>query len=177
MPNIKINEPYLNFLLPSTEGKDYSLDMPSLGEIKVVIFSCNHCPYAQAWEDRIIAIQDSYKDKGVSVIMISSNDPVQFPEDNFEKMKERHSDKNFNFPYLFDESQEVAKNYGAERTPEVFIFNNIGLLQYTGAIDDNYEDESSVKSTYLKDALNSILADKKPVIENTDPVGCTIKWK
>ena len=97
MANIKLNDPYVNFLLPSTEGNDISLDMADLGEYKLVIFSCNHCPYAQAWEDRIINIQKKYKSSGLSTIMISSNDAEEYPEDNFQKMKERHSEKKFNF--------------------------------------------------------------------------------
>ena len=177
MSNIKLNEPYINFLLPSTDGNNVSLDMASLGEYKLVIFSCNHCPYAQAWEDRIINIQKKYKSSGLSTIMISSNDAEKYPEDNFTKMKERHSEKKFNFSYLYDETQEVAKMYGAERTPEVFLFNELGLLKYQGTIDDNYEDESNVNKKYLEDAIESLIEGKDPEISSTDPVGCTIKWK
>ena len=177
MPNIKLNDPYVNFKLPSTSEESYSLDRPSLGEIKVVIFSCNHCPYAQAWEDRIINIQEKFSKDNVSIIMISSNDASKYPEDNFEKMQERHRDKKFNFPYLYDESQEVAKMYGAERTPEVFVFDSKGLLRYTGAIDDYYENESEVKSKYLEDALKSLIKGNMVIVEATDAVGCTIKWK
>ena len=177
MSNIKLNEPYINFLLPSTDGNDVSLDMASLGEYKLVIFSCNHCPYAQAWEDRIINIQKKYKSNGLSIIMISSNDAEKYPEDNFTKMKERHSEKKFNFSYLYDETQEVAKMYGAERTPEVFLFNELGLLKYQGTIDDNYENENNVNKKYLEDAIESIIIGKDPEISSTDPVGCTIKWK
>ena len=177
MSNIKLNEPYINFLLPSTDGNDVSLDMASLGEYKLVIFSCNHCPYAQAWEDRIINIQKKYKSNGLSIIMISSNDAEKYPEDNFTKMKERHSEKKFNFSYLYDETQEVAKMYGAERTPEVFLFNELGLLKYQGTIDDNYEDENNVNKKYLEDAIESLIQGKDPEISSTDPVGCTIKWK
>ena len=177
MSNIKLNEPYINFLLPSTDGNDVSLDMASLGEYKLVIFSCNHCPYAQAWEDRIINIQKKYKSSGLSTIMISSNDAEKYPEDNFTKMKERHSEKKFNFSYLYDETQEVAKMYGAERTPEVFLFNELGLLKYQGTIDDNYEDENNVNKKYLEDAIESLIKGKDPEISSTDPVGCTIKWK
>ena len=177
MSNIKLNEPYINFLLPSTDGNNVSLDMASLGEYKLVIFSCNHCPYAQAWEDRIINIQKKYKSNGLSIIMISSNDAEKYPEDNFTKMKERHSEKKFNFSYLYDETQEVAKMYGAERTPEVFLFNELGLLKYQGTIDDNYEDENNVNKKYLEDAIESLIEGKDPEISSTDPVGCTIKWK
>lgn len=177
MSNLKINDPYVNFLLPSTEGKNISLDMQGLGEYKLVIFSCNHCPYAQAWEDRIINIQEKFKSSGLSVIMISSNDAVNYPEDSFEKMKERYSEKSFNFFYLYDETQEVAKMYGAERTPEVFLFNEIGLLKYQGTIDDNYENENDVKQKYLEVAIESLISGNDPKIDSTDAVGCTIKWK
>ena len=177
MPNIKINDPYVNFILKNTEGIDCSLDMEDIKPIKVIIFSCNHCPYAQAWEQRIINIQNKYKDKGVTVIMISSNDAESYPEDNFEKMKERHIGKKFNFNYLYDESQEVAKIYGAERTPEVFVFDGLGLLKYTGAIDDNYENEVDVTQEYLADAIDMIIDGKEPSTSSTPAVGCTIKWK
>ena len=109
--------------------------------------------------------------------MISSNDASKYPEDNFEKMQERHRDKKFNFPYLYDESQEVAKMYGAERTPEVFVFDSKGLLRYTGAIDDNYENESEVEKHFLKEAIKNIINEKNPSPSFTEPVGCTIKWK
>jgi hypothetical protein len=109
--------------------------------------------------------------------MISSNDAEEYPEDNFQKMKERHSEKKFNFPYLFDETQEVAKMYGAERTPEVFLFNELGLLKYHGTIDDNYENENNVNNKYLEDAIESLIEGKDPETSSTDPVGCTIKWK
>ena len=176
MSNLKLNDPYVNFLLPSTDGNEVSLDMAELGEYKLVIFSCNHCPYAQAWEDRIIKIQEKYKSNGLSIIMISSNDALKYPEDSFPKMKERHKEKGFNFHYIFDETQEVAKMYGAERTPEVFLFNEIGLLKYQGTIDDNYENESEVKIKYVEEAIESLISGKDPEITQTDAVGCTIKW-
>ena len=109
--------------------------------------------------------------------MISSNDAESYPEDNFEKMKERHIDKKFNFNYLYDESQEVAKIYGAERTPEVFVFDDLGLLKYTGAIDDNYENENDVTQRYLTDAIDMIIDGNEPPTSSTPAVGCTIKWK
>ena len=176
MSNLKLNDPYVNFLLPSTDGNEVSLDIAELGEYKLVIFSCNHCPYPQAWEDRIIKIQEKYKSNGLSIIMISSNDALKYPEDSFPKMKERHNEKGFNFHYLFDETQEVAKMYGAERTPEVFLFNEIGLLKYQGTIDDNYENESEVKIKYVEEAIESLISGKDPEITQTDAVGCTIKW-
>ena len=112
MPNIKLNDPYVNFKLPSTSEESYSLDRPSLGEIKVVIFSCNHCPYAQAWEDRIINIQEKFSKDNVSIIMISSNDASKYPEDNFEKMQERHRDKKFNFDNGKYITYGLGKSYG-----------------------------------------------------------------
>ena len=170
-------ESLIPFHLPGVDGKDYSPDNFADKEVLVIIFSCNHCPYVQAWEDRMIQIQRDYADKGVQLIAISANDPEQYPDDSFPKMKERAQEKGFNFPYLFDETQEVARAYGAERTPEVFVFDRDRRLRYHGAIDDNYEDPNAVQRHYLREALDAILAGKDPEITETPPVGCTIKWK
>ncbi len=170
-------ESLIPFNLPGVDGKNYSPNDFADKEVLAVIFSCNHCPYVRAWEDRMIQIQRDYADKGVQLIAISSNDPEQYPDDSFPKMKERAQEKGFNFPYLFDETQEVARAYGAERTPEVFVFDRDRRLRYHGAIDDNYEDPNAVQRHYLREALDAILAGKDPEITETPPVGCTIKWK
>ena len=188
MANIKLNDPYVNFLLPSTEGNNVSLDMADLGEYKLVIFSCNHCPYAQAWEDRIINIQKKYKSSGLSTIMISSNDAEEYPEDNFQKMKERHSEKKFNFPYLFDETQEVAKSYGAVCTPDFFGYGlEFDGLQYRGRIrklknlQPIYSNKEGNKKN-IKDISELRLAMEKIALTGKGPkkqvpsMGCNIKW-
>ena len=174
---IKIGDKAPNFTLADTNEKSITLKDYSTKSILVVIFSCNHCPYAQAWENRIIAIQDSYKSQGVQILVISSNDAIQYPADNFDEMKKRAQEKNFNFPYLYDESQKVAHSYGAEKTPEVFVFDQSRTLKYHGAIDDNYDDEGSVQIHYLKNALNELVQNSSPTVPTSEPVGCTIKWK
>jgi peroxiredoxin len=176
MANLKIGDKAINFTLNGTDNLKHSLtDYP--GNCVVVIFSCNHCPYVRAWEDRMVAIQADYAGKGVHLIAINSNDAEHYPEDNFENMKARAKDKHFNFPYLRDEDQTVAKLYGAQRTPEVFVFDRDSKLRYHGAIDDNYDDPSAVKRHYLRNSLDALVGKTKPPVPETQPVGCTIKWK
>ncbi len=177
MAKIKTGERALDFELPGVDDKNHSLSSYSDKNIVVVIFSCNHCPYVRAWEDRMIGIQRDYADKGVQLIAINSNDDAKYPEDGFEAMKERAAAKGFNFPYLRDESQQVALAYGAERTPEVFVFDKDRRLRYHGAIDDNYEDPGAVERHYLREALDALLRGENPPVEETQPVGCTVKWK
>tara|TARA_B100001750_G_C15518290_1_gene609179 strand:+ start:4190 stop:4720 length:531 start_codon:yes stop_codon:yes gene_type:complete len=174
---LSIGEQSVEFQLPGVDGNNYSLADYSNKSAVVVIFSCNHCPYVQAWEERIIQIQKDFESNGVQLLVISANDAEQYPDDGFPAMKERAKAKGFNFPYLFDESQEIAKAYGAERTPEVFVFDSNQTLQYHGTIDDNYENPEAVTKTYLRDAIDAIAEGNKPAVNQTDPVGCTIKWK
>ena len=174
MAKIKIGDTQLNFELPGVDGLKHSIE--NIQKIKVIIFSCNHCPYAQAWEDRIVNLQSEFS-KDIQIIMISSNDAEQFPDDSFQEMAKRSQEKKFNFPYLYDESQEIATLYGAERTPEVFVFDSLGTLKYHGTIDDNYENESEVEKSFLKEAIKNIINGENPSPSFTEPVGCTIKWK
>ena len=177
MANLKPGDKSLSFKLPGIDGKDHALADYAGKAAVAVIFSCNHCPYVLAWEDRLIALQTDYADRGVQFLAIGANDAERYPADNFENMKAHAAEKGFNFPYLRDESQEVARAYGAERTPEVFLFNRTGTLCYHGAVDDNYDEPDKVSAHYLRDALDAILAGSKPAIAATPPVGCTIKWK
>jgi len=165
-----------HFNLPATDGKNYSLDSFSDKKLLVVIFSCNHCPYVQAYEDRIIEIQNDYKDV-LSIVAISSNETVNYPEDSFDKMKERAKQKGFNFPYLFDETQDVAKEFGATHTPEIFLFDEDRKLAFHGKIDDNWQDPKNVKSKYLRNAIEELIAGNKVSVPETFTIGCTIKWK
>jgi len=174
---MNIGDAAVPFTLKGVDDKHHALSDYEDKNAVAVIFSCNHCPYVQAWEDRMVQIQSEYAAKGVQFVAISANDTEKYPDDSFDKMKERAKQKGFNFPYLYDETQEIAKAYGAERTPEVFLFDQSGKLQYHGAIDDNYEEPEAVKATYLRDALDAVLAGSSPSTTNTPPVGCTIKWK
>lgn len=146
----------------------------------VVIFTCNHCPYSKAYEDRIIAIDEKYEPLGYPVIAINPNDPAVQPEDSFEKMIERARDKKFTFPYLFDEKQDVYPKYGATRTPHVFLLDKNGdklIVEYIGAIDDNYKDASLVEEKFLENAIDALLVGENPDPNFTKAIGCTIKTK
>ena len=177
MSNLNIGDTIINFELPATDGKTYTVDSFGESDLLAVIFSCNHCPYVLAWEDRLIAAQNDYADKSVQVAFISANNAEKYPADSFENMAKHAEDKGFPFPYLYDESQDVARAYGAERTPEIFLFDKERTLQYHGTVDDNYEDPSAVTVRYFRDALDAVLAGNAPATASTAPVGCTIKWK
>jgi len=177
MTNLRTGDKALLFSLPGVDGAIHSLGDYSGKDAVAVIFSCNHCPYVRAWEDRMVEIQADYASRGVQLLAINANDSVKYPEDSFQNMKERAREKQFNFPYLRDESQNVAKAYGAERTPEVFLFDKAAGLRYHGAIDDNYDDPTAVKVKYLREALDAVLSGKQVKINDTKPVGCSIKWR
>jgi peroxiredoxin len=177
MSRIKLGDSVASFTLPGIDDRKHTLSDYADKAAIVIIFSCNHCPYVQAWEDRMVAIQTDYGDKGVQLIAINANDTKKYPDDDFPKMKERAREKGFNFVYLQDETQEVAQAYGAERTPEVFLFDKDGLLRYHGSIDDNFRDAKQIKHHYLRDALDAVLVGKSPPMTETRLVGCTIKWK
>jgi peroxiredoxin len=164
------------FTLPGVDGRDHSLDDYADAQALAVIWSCNHCPYVQAWERRMSAIQRDYEPRGVKVVAINSNDVEAYPEDSFEEMTARAKRQGFAFDYLFDEDQSVARAYEPGRTPEVFLFDGDRRLVYHGAIDDS-RDEDAVTEHYLRDALDAILGGGKPPVAETAPVGCTIKWK
>lgn len=177
MVNLKIDDRAISFQLPGVDGKKHALNDYEGKHAVVVIFSCNHCPYVRAWEDRMVQVQTDYMSKGVQLLAINANDATQYPDDSFPKMKERAREKKFNFPYLYDETQKVAHAYGAERTPEVFLFDKNFILRYHGAIDDNYDDPKAAKEHYLRKALDAVLAGKPVTIPETKPIGCTVKWK
>lgn len=175
----KVGQKVSDFSLKNVDGKTVSLgEQKSKGV--VVIFTCNHCPFSQAYEDRIIALHNAYAFKGYPVMAINPNDAVKSPDDSYEKMQERAKSKGFPFPYLYDESQEVAKAFGAARTPHVFIVQKEGkdwVLKYIGAIDNNTESAEKADKKYTEDAINDLLAGKNPAMAETKAIGCTIKWK
>ena len=165
------------FALPATDGRISRPEDFAQARVFGVIFTCNHCPYAQAWEDRLIRTQRDYADRGVRFVLISANDPARVADDSPERMRTRAQEKAYPFPYLFDETQEVAKAYGATRTPEIFLFDAARVLRYHGAPDDNYEDPGAVRHHYLRDAIEAVLTGATPATAETKPVECTIKWK
>ena len=164
------------FDLPGVDGRNHSLDEYADAPALAVVWSCNHCPYVQAWEGRMVAIQRDYADRGVRLVAVNSNDVEKYPEDSFPEMQARAERQRFNFDYLFDEDQSVARAYGPERTPEVFLFDGDRRLVYHGAIDDS-RDDRAVGSHYLRDALDAVLAGSEPPVAETPPVGCSVKWR
>lgn len=173
---LKIGSKAPDFNLPATDGKYYSLKSFTDKKGLIVIFSCNHCPYVQAYEERIKQIQNDFE-KDIYVAAISSNEDVNYPEDSFEEMKKRAAQKQFNFPYLHDETQEIARLYGATHTPEIFLFDQKRELVFHGKIDDNWQDEKSVRTKYLRNAVEELLGNQKISVPETFTIGCTIKWK
>lgn len=179
-----------NGLKPGDQAKDFSLKnvdgkMLSLSDFDdakgfIVIFSCNHCPYVKAYESRMEALNKKFAPKGFPVVAINSNDVSQYPEDSFENMQRNARQKGFTFPYLFDESQEVAKFYGALKTPHVYLLEKKGgklLVKYVGAIDDNTHEPDKVSKRYVEDAVNAILIGDAVKVKETKAIGCGIKWK
>ena len=176
--SLKVGDKAPSFSLINIDDKMVSLnDYSTKGAI--VIFSCNHCPYAKAYEDRIIELNAKYKND-YPVIMINPNDATAYPEDSFENMKVRAKEKGFTFPYLHDETQVIAKSYGALKTPHVYLIekkNNKNIVQYIGAIDDNTYKANEVKIHYLEDAISSLEKGEKIKTTETKAIGCGIKWK
>ena len=165
-----------DFSLPGVDGGTHALADYAEAPALAVVFSCNHCPYVQAWEGRMLELQREYEPRGFRLVAINANDAKTHPGDSFDEMRARAERQGFDFDYLHDESQEVARAYGAERTPEVFLFDRDRRLVYHGAIDDS-RDESAVTQNYLRDALDALLAGDEPPATDTPPVGCTVKWR
>jgi peroxiredoxin len=155
------------------DDKPHSLSDYKAHKLVVVVFTCNHCPVAQAYQDRLIALQKDYENKGVQLIAINVNN---IPEDKLEKMKERAQSKGFNFPYLYDPTQKIGHDYGATVTPHVFVLDKNRKIAYMGAVDDNIKADK-VKKHYLKDAVDALLAGKAPPETVTKQVGCTIRYE
>ncbi len=164
------------FELPGVDGARHALDDYADVEALALVQSCNHCPYVQAWEGRMKEIQRDYADRGFRLVAISSNDADRYPADSFDEMRARAEREGFNFDYLYDEDQSVARALGAERTPEVFLFDRDRRLVYHGAIDDS-RDDRSVTQRYLRDALDALFAGEEPPVRDTPAPGCTVKWK
>ena len=165
-----------HFDLPGTDGYRHKLEEYADKVALVVIFSCNHCPYVQAYEDRMMELQRTFGPQGAQLVAINSNETAHHPEDSFDHMVERAQARNFNFPYLRDDSQEIARAYGAERTPHIFAFDRDQKLVYTGAIDDNWKEPEAVTRPYLADALTALIAGQPVAEATTHAIGCSVKW-
>jgi peroxiredoxin len=162
-----------DFELPDTDAATHS---PDGAAATVVVFTCNHCPYALAWHDRILAVARDYADRGVRFLAINSNDAERYPRDSYEAMKQRVAAEDWPLPYLHDASQDVARAYGAQTTPDVFVLDAERRLRYRGAPDSDYGDPSQ-DAAWLRGALDAVLAGGDPSPTETKPVGCSIKWK
>lgn len=176
----KIGDKAMDFNLKNVDGKMVSMANNVDAKGFVVIFSCNHCPYVIAYEDRMIDLHNKYAPKGYPIIAINPNDPEIQPQDSYENMIKRANDKNFPFAYLLDKGQKVFPVYGATKTPHVYLLNKKGndlIVEYTGTIDNNYQDASKVTETYLANAIDDLLAGKKPSVTETKAIGCSIKIK
>ena len=169
-----IGDPAPTFELPDTAG---STHQPGGAPATVVVFTCNHCPYALAWHERIIDVSRDYADRGVRVLAVNPNDSERYPRDSLQAMRSRVEQGEFEgTPYLRDESQEVARAYDAKTTPDVFVLDAGGLLRYRGAPDSDSDDPSQ-NAAFLRGALDAVLERRTPDPAETPPVGCSIKWK
>jgi len=175
VPMLDLGAKAPDFDLPGVDGKRHSLNEFRDKLVLVVIFSCNHCPYVVAYEDRMVAIQRDYATRGVQLVAINSNNEKEYPEDSFPEMVKRAKVKAFNFPYLRDESQAVATDFGAMCTPHVFAFDEARALRYRGRIDDS-KDASKITTHDLRNAIDDLVRGSVVRVPDTRPFGCSIKW-
>lgn len=174
----KVGDMAADFSLKNVDGKSVSLKDFKSAKGFIVVFTCNHCPYAQAYEDRVIALDKKYKSQGYPVIAINPNNPDKEKADSFTMMQQRAKDKKFAFPYLLDEGQKIYPQYGATKTPHVYVLQKTAKgneVKYIGAIDDNYEDAAAVKQKYVENAVDALLKGKEVPVKETKAIGCSIK--
>ncbi len=177
---VKVGEVAPPFSLKNVDGKLISLSSYKDSKGLIVIFTCNHCPYAKMYEDRIIALHQKMAPKGFPVVAINPNDPQIVPEDSYENMQKRAKEKGYPFPYLFDETQEVARAYGATKTPHVYLLRREGdkfTVAYIGAIDDSPNEPQKVQRRYVEEAIEAILAGKPVSPSETKAIGCSVKYR
>ncbi|MEP1034375.1 thioredoxin family protein [Ekhidna sp.] len=177
----QVGEYAKDFSLPNVDGKMVSMSDFSNAKGIIIVFTCNTCPFANAYESRILELDKKYASKGFPVIAINPNDITQQPDDSMQKMKKRASDKGYSFPYVRDDSQEVAKAFGATKTPHTYVLNKEATgkykVEFIGGIDDSPNDASDVSEAYVEDAVKALLSGNKPTVTEKRAIGCTIKWK
>ena len=174
---LPLGQPAPDFSLPGVDGKQYSLADFADAKILIVVFSCNHCPYVVGSQERMKKLVRDYRPKGVAMVAINSNETDNHPTDDFEHMVQTARKEDLPYPYLRDESQSVAKAYGALRTPHFYVFDLQRKLRYTGRMDDNPRQPGKETTHELTDALDALLAGKEPPVALTNPIGCNVKWK
>ncbi len=175
---LSVGDKAVGFNLKNVDGSMVSLSDFAKEEGVILIFSCNHCPYSVAYEDRIIEMDKTYKSQGFPVLMINPNDPTEYPADSYDNMIVRAQEKGFTFPYLFDDGQAIYPQYGATRTPHVYLLQKEEkgfFVAYIGAIDNNYKDASAVTKKYVEIAIASLKKGEKPAVDFTKAIGCSIK--
>ncbi len=175
--NVPSGTKAIGFRLKGVDGEMHSLADYDDKEVLVIVIMCNHCPYVQAVDDRLVQLQEKFAKRGVRFIGINPNDDVNYPEDNFENMVKRAKEKGYNFPYLRDEDQSIAKKYQAQCTPDIYVYDKVRALCYHGRVDDNWQEPDKVTSHDLNDAIEALLAGKKPSPNQYPSMGCSIKWK
>lgn len=176
----EVGDTVADFKLKNTNGKMVALSDYKNAKGAIVIFDCNTCPYSQAYNDRIIALNKKYASQGFPVVLVQPNDPEISQGDSFDEMVKYAKKKGYDFPYLFDETQNVAKAFGATNTPHVYVLKKDGAdfkVSYVGAIDDSAKDPSTVSKKYVEDVVDALLANKDVTTTKTKAMGCTIKWK
>jgi len=176
----KVGDNATDFKLKNIDGNMVSLVDYKDAKGFIVVFTCNHCPFSVMYEDRIIELDNKYKEQGYMVVAINPNDPKQYPTDSYEHMQERAKEKGFTFPYLFDDTQDIAKAYGATRTPHIFILKKKKdeyIVEYIGAIDDRARNASLVEEKFVENAVDALLKKKKVEKTFTKAIGCSIKWR
>jgi peroxiredoxin len=166
-----------DFSLPGVDGKSYSPASFEDAKLLVIVFSCNHCPYVIGSEDRMIAFHNDYAPKGVAMIAVNSNETQGHPLDSFDNMIKHAAEKKLPWPYVRDESQEIAIKYGALRTPHYYVFDEQRRLRYTGRMDDNPRNPGQEQTHELRDAVDALLAGREVKVPLTNPIGCNVKWK
>jgi peroxiredoxin len=176
-PDATLGSSCPDFKLPGVDNRDYQKSDFKNFKALLVMFICNHCPYVKAVEDRLISLGREMKLKGAEVVAISSNDAANYPDDSFANLRKRAQEKNYPFPYLYDESQNIAKTFGAVCTPDFFLYDADYKLAYRGRLDDSWKDPSLVKKEELKDAMLALINGQKPSDEQRPSMGCNIKWK
>ncbi|KDA53524.1 hypothetical protein EG19_04795 [Thermoanaerobaculum aquaticum] len=176
-PGDSLPESVANVKMKGVDGKEVTLKELMGPKGLLVIFSCNHCPWVKAWQARMVALGNEYSQKGVGVVAVNSNDVTAYPDDDMEHMIAQAKEHGYRFPYVMDATSDVARAFGATRTPEAFLFDAQGKLVYHGAIDDNAEKPQEVKKTYLADALAAVVAGKPVPVAETKALGCSIKFR
>jgi peroxiredoxin len=175
--NLKPGEKAIDFNLKGIDGKVYSIENFKESKALLIIFMCNHCPYVRAKIEMIKALQEKYKENGLTIVGINSNESENYPEDSFEGMVETAKQKEFNFIYLHDDTQEIAKAYGASCTPDPFLFDAEQKLVYHGRLNNQMEPDQEPTEQDMDEAIQSVLAGKRPKHEFLFSLGCSIKWK